>query len=919
MWLLACLLACGACRQESRELFVARAVDAWPVSRLPIRVAGHAWVELETRNLDTGVVPALHLWDPTNGSEVAHDIGLVWPRRGARIRYRNPHAEVRSYELLVRGRNAKSRGRVDLFRDGRLIARRAWAGGTLLVLASGPGLEYRVASTPDGPRAASLWALDADSRLVAMDEHSGPTGLPRLRSSSAVASVLLAVDAERSGRFDVYANDPDDRDGDGLGEKLERALGTCDEPDDPGCGGSALAAYYRSIPTGTRDTDRDGLSDADELFGVRAPELDLPRFGADPRHKDVFVEVDHHAALDTVGFSEQELARIAALFAKGSARDLRNPDGQPGIRLHLDVGFAPRDSAHRTLLGDFGGSGLAREGEYRAARQHDFTPSRAGYFRYALSTRSGRGQATRDAFTVNRDLQRVTIFAHELGHTLGLSHHGHDAWGRVNCKPNYYSIMNYLYQNRYEIGFSQQASRALNPASVIERAALAPREPGAALRDPPLELDVTGRNVDWNRDGIISDEPVRAGLLWATYKSCAAAEHGLVTLAERGVGAATPVLVKSSQHLHALWLDETGQLQWRKRRLAGLDLHGSCATGAAPGCDWTPPHAQEGFAALRHIAGLMLADDRLALACVRHDGTLHLAELQTERAAVTVMSNLELPGLRTEHVPSLAWLTVDERFYGVRRMLALVFRASGDEGALWQVGAIGPAGPFVVRRLLDGARRPVVSARGPGMATLGTGESCGVFPDADAFMRFYCYAPADDVWIDLSQRAFHAGLGPQTGGSVGLAFHPYRSAAGLAVDGDSTRGALYLSFTEPESSLAHYPDNPHLLMSEWLNVRHGAFEQISLRWRGSMITEWTNLAPGTSVALYEDAGLANLQALMAVRIEATHTTRLDLLPFADGVFDETLASGNDFEVMERGICTGLRPEQACGDASTGAY
>jgi hypothetical protein len=186
-------------------------------------------------------------------------------------------------------------------------------------------------------------------------------------------------------------------------------------------------------------------------------------------------------------------------------------------------------------------------------------------------------------------------------------------------------------------------------------------------------------------------------------------------------------------------------------------------------------------------------------------------------------------------------------------------------------------------------------------------------------MRFYCYASADDVWVDLSRRAFDVGLGPETKGSVGMAFHRYRNAAGLLVDGDLTRGALYLSFTEPESSAAHYPDNPHLLVSEWLNARHGAFEQSSLRWRGSLITEWTNLAPGTSVALYEDAGLANLQALMAVRIEATHTTRLDLLPFADGAFDETLASGNDFEVMERGICTGLRPELACGDASTGAY
>jgi hypothetical protein len=170
------------------------------------------------------------------------------------------------------------------------------------------------------------------------------------------------------------------------------------------------------------------------VFGVSAPALDFPRFGADPRHKDVFVEIDHQARLADLGFSERDLSEIAALFAQGDARALRNPDGAGGIRLHFDAGFAPSKPEHLGLLGDFGGSGSSHASDYRSARKHDFTASRSGYFRYALSTRTGRGQTTRDAFTVNRDLARVTIFAHELGHALGLKHHRHDAWGRANCK-----------------------------------------------------------------------------------------------------------------------------------------------------------------------------------------------------------------------------------------------------------------------------------------------------------------------------------------------------------------------------------------------------------------------------------------------------------------------------------------------------
>ncbi len=40
------------------------------------------------------------------------------------------------------------------------------------------------------------------------------------------------------------------------------------------------------------------------------------------------------------------------------------------------------------------------------------------------------------------DQQGATIM-HELGHTLGLLHGGFDD---INCKPNYPSVMNYLYQ-----------------------------------------------------------------------------------------------------------------------------------------------------------------------------------------------------------------------------------------------------------------------------------------------------------------------------------------------------------------------------------------------------------------------------------------------------------------------------------------
>jgi hypothetical protein len=898
---------CGS----DRARYVAQGVQAWPMARLTLQVAGHAWLDVAAREPQQGARAVLHLWDAQARVEVARD-GGSWLGGVAHVRYHNPHSEARSYELFVRARDASSRGAIALYRDGKLLDAHAAVGGSALVLTSEPGVVYRVAATPGGPRAALLIALDRAGRMLAFDERGAATGLPSLSSGPDVASLVLATAGRAAGSFHVYANDADDRDGDGLGRKLERAVGTCDAPGERACRASPLAAYYASV--GTRDTDRDGLSDADELFGVRAPELDLPRMGVDPRHKDVLVEVDHHASLDSVGFSEQEFADIAALFARGSAADLKNPDGRPGVSVHFDAGFEPSDPAHRSLLGDFAGSGRASAREYRAARQHDFTAGRAGYFRYAFSTQHGRGQATQDAFTVNRDLQRVTIFAHELGHTLGLAHYGHDSWGRANCKPNYYSIMNYLYQNHYEIGFSQRASRTLNPQSVVERAALAARDPAALLQEPPLELAVKGRDVDWNRDGVISSEAVQADLLWATYKSCGASEHGLVTLAETGVLAATPVLVEIGEQLHALWLSDEGLLLGRSRR-----VRGACPDSAADGCEgWSSTQAVPGLAGLRFSAGLALPDARLALAYVSASGALHVAQLEAGDSGFRLLSDVELAA-HTEHVPSLVWQAVDSRRYGATRLLTLLFRATGEQGALWQASALEASGPFVLRRLFDAESRPLVSAIGPSSLALPTGELCGVFPDREGFMRFDCYDKARDVWVDLSKRAFDVGLGPHTAGSSSLAFHHYRDASGAFIAGDPTRGALYVTFTEPESSAANYPDNPHFFMSEWLNAQHGAFEQISLRWRGRVISEWVNLAPGTTLALHEDVARPQLEGLMAVRDEAKHTTHLDFLPHVDGVFDETLGSGDDFQVMERGICMGLHGERECGDASTAAY
>jgi uncharacterized repeat protein (TIGR01451 family) len=117
-----------------------------------------------------------------------------------------------------------------------------------------------------------------------------------------------------------------------------------------------------------------------------------------------------------------------------------------------------------------------------------------------------------------KELQEAT-FMHELGHTLGLTHGGVRDQGdeEYNCKPNYFSIMNYLYQFRSfdptrPLDYSPKAAHTLSETNLIESEGVGGPKDRKVLFDPypysPIDprrlfvpsFDAAGP-MDWNGDG----------------------------------------------------------------------------------------------------------------------------------------------------------------------------------------------------------------------------------------------------------------------------------------------------------------------------------------------------------------------------------------------------------------------------------
>jgi len=228
------------------------------------------------------------------------------------------------------------------------------------------------------------------------------------------------------------------------------------------------------------DTDGDAIADAWETRGFDFDEdgiIDLVLTNANPMHKDIYVEIDAMAGRAP---NMNNLNRILTGSGQNDGFNnapnelVQNPDLKNGITVHLERDQVNLPYASWTNLASLNLSNafplfdVLRSNYYGTISQQGNANALAAkklVYRYCIFADEvdyAGGEArdlvasdlylTLGAISSDPELDYVpSSLMHELGHLLGLHHGGY--FDGINYKPNYHSIMNYLWNDSDRVSF----------------------------------------------------------------------------------------------------------------------------------------------------------------------------------------------------------------------------------------------------------------------------------------------------------------------------------------------------------------------------------------------------------------------------------------------------------------------------------
>ncbi len=294
---------------------------------------------------------------------------------------------------------------------------------------------------------------------------------------------------------------------------------------------SAIVGEFNS----SEDTDGDGIIDFWEINGLDFDldgdiDIDFPALGADPMHKDLFLELDYMSSHKP---TQKVIDDVIAAFADAPSSSVNNPDGLKGINLHIDLDESVSHQDNLVMWSGFDSIKDAHFGTPSERNDEIKIDAKKYFYRYGVfihnsdgTGSSGRGELPGNDFVVslggyrNDDpfiihqkgsvSKQTSTLMHEFGHTLSLRHGGGD---NINCKPNYLSIMSYAFQFKSlvpsrPLDYSRESSAPIDENNLVESVGIESNSfPETIIGSDNSFNNRTGTGIpiDYNNDGDVSD------------------------------------------------------------------------------------------------------------------------------------------------------------------------------------------------------------------------------------------------------------------------------------------------------------------------------------------------------------------------------------------------------------------------------
>jgi hypothetical protein len=258
-----------------------------------------------------------------------------------------------------------------------------------------------------------------------------------------------------------------------LGKSIVRGSTDTNTSNDWSARDFATPSAANDVPAGASDGDADGIPDSAEVSGGTFTGLDLYAMGARVGIRDVFIELDHMNSSDP-GLNPQKAALDKMVTAFASKNIALHIDAGNAFALTFDpinynlgnsksvlpyslsIGLSASDGRLSNVYElksqnfEFSRNLIFHYMVMGSSQELDGTAGSSGYAEIAgndgVVTFGGWGLNANTPTNTNilTNYQAATIM-HEFGHNLGLNHGGFES---ENYKPNYLSIMNYLYTLR---------------------------------------------------------------------------------------------------------------------------------------------------------------------------------------------------------------------------------------------------------------------------------------------------------------------------------------------------------------------------------------------------------------------------------------------------------------------------------------